>query len=252
MTIDAPLPGQVSQLRALWQEAFGDTEEFLDAFFDTAFSPDRCRCVCTDGKVAAALYWFDCSHMGRPVAYLYAVATAKACRGQGLCRRLMEDTHAHLEKLGYVGAVLVPGSEDLFRLYGGLGYQVCGGISQLTCIPGDRGTTLHRVDRDVYARLRRELLPSGSVVQEGENLDLLLTQAALYAGPGFLLAARQEGQKLQGLELLGDTAAAPGILQALGCVSGTFRVPGDTPFAMYHPLENTGLPAPAYFGLAFD
>lgn len=252
MTIDAPKPEQNRQLRALWQEAFGDSEEFLDTFFVTAFHKDRCRCVSVHGKVAAALYWFRCSHMGQPVAYLYAVATAKAHRGKGLCRALMEDTHAHLEKLGYAGAVLVPGSEALFRLYAGLGYQVCGGISEITYTPDDRGTTLHRVDKEGYARLRRELLPSGGVVQERENLDFLQAQAALYAGPDFLLTARQEGDQLHGLELLGNATAAPGVLRALGCVSGTFRVPGDTPFAMYRPLGNSTLPQPAYFGLAFD
>ena len=30
-------------LRELWKKAFGDTDEFLDLFFSTAYSPDRCR-----------------------------------------------------------------------------------------------------------------------------------------------------------------------------------------------------------------
>ena len=74
MTIDAPRQSQIPELRRLWQEAFGDTEEFLDAFGRTAFHAGRCRVAVTDGIVAAALYWFDCLHMGKPVAYLYAVA----------------------------------------------------------------------------------------------------------------------------------------------------------------------------------
>lgn len=252
MTINKPSPAHISQLRALWQEAFGDSDAFLDTFFTTAYRPDRCRCVTVDGQVAAALYWFRCSHMGQPVAYIYAVATAKAFRGRGLCRMLMENTHAHLENLGYAGTVLVPGSESLFRLYAGFGYRVCSGICEIITAPDDRSIPVHRVAPEVYARLRRELLPSGGIVQEGENLDFLQTQATLYAGPKFLLAARQEGAQLYGLELLGDTGAAPGILSTLGCESGTFRVPGDTPFAMYRPLGESILPMPEYFGLAFD
>ena len=43
MKIDHPVPEQYQQLVQLWKEAFGDTEEFIDGFFCTAFSPARCR-----------------------------------------------------------------------------------------------------------------------------------------------------------------------------------------------------------------
>ena len=84
MIIDQPTAAQQRQLRALWQEAFGDSDEYLDIFFGTAFSPNRCRCVAIEGKVVAALYWLDCACRGRKLAYIYAVATAKTHRGQGI------------------------------------------------------------------------------------------------------------------------------------------------------------------------
>ena len=103
MTIDAPKPFHLPSLKALWKEAFGDTDAFLDTFEKSAFSYHRCRCV-TDGDTgAAALYWFDCSYEEGRIAYLYAIATAKSHRGRGLCRALMEDTHKHLKKMGYSG-----------------------------------------------------------------------------------------------------------------------------------------------------
>ena len=61
MTIDLPAPDQIPQLRVLWQAAFGDTDAFLDIFFHRAFAPERSRCITQDGRVVAALYWFDCS-----------------------------------------------------------------------------------------------------------------------------------------------------------------------------------------------
>jgi hypothetical protein len=33
----------IADLRKLWQQAFGDSDETLDAFFATGFSPDRCH-----------------------------------------------------------------------------------------------------------------------------------------------------------------------------------------------------------------
>ena len=44
---------------------------------------------------------------------------------------------------------------------------------------------------------------------------------------------------------------APGILAALGRERGTFRSPGDKPFAMYHSLTGESW-MPGYFGLAFE
>ena len=56
MTIDCPNQAQIPQLRALWQEAFGDTDAFLDIFFHRAYARSRSRCITQDGRVIAALY----------------------------------------------------------------------------------------------------------------------------------------------------------------------------------------------------
>ena len=253
MIIDTPQQSWIPKLRNLWQEAFGDTEEFLDDFYRTAFHTDRCRCALTDGKVAAVLYWFDCWHMGSRIAYVYAVATAKAFRGQGISHALMEDTHRHLDKLGYEGVILVPGSEELFRFYEGMEYRTCSTIREFSCAAGAKEIELRCIDKTEYAQLRRRMLPTSGVVQENENLDFLQAQALFYSGPGFLLAARKEAGKLVGVELLGDEENAPAIVSALGCVQGTFRVPGEgKPFAMYRPLHDNVSAPPCYFGLAFD
>ena len=123
MKIDHPVPEQYPQLEALWQEAFGDTEEFIDGFFCTAFSPARCRCAILDGKIIAALYWMDVRTDDRRFAYLYAVAVAKSHRKQGLGKALLADTQAHLAFRGYDGVLLVPGSGDLRSYYEKLGYR---------------------------------------------------------------------------------------------------------------------------------
>lgn len=250
MRIDSPAPDRISQLRQLWKTAFGDTDDFLDCFFSTAFSPNRCRCVTLGDRVAAALYWFDVTWNGRKLAYLYAVATHPGHRGKGLCRALMEDTHARLKLQGYDGAILVPQEEGLFRMYVRLGYRNCSGIGQITCTAGTP-VSLRAIGPDEFARLRREFLPRDGVIQEGENLKFLAAQAEFFAGDDFLLTARREETVLIGLELLGNPQAAPGIVAALGMETGRFRIPGDAPWAMYLPFTGHNT-APGYFGFAFD
>ena len=251
MTFEYPTPEMIPALRALWKEAFGDSDEFLDDFFRTGFSPRRCRCVTENGSLAAALYWFECELAGERLAYLYAVATARSFRGRGLCHALMADTHPLLEKQGFRGTVLVPGASSLAALYGSMGYRYTTGIREIFCTADPEPAALRPVDAAEYARLRRSMLPEGAVIQEGPALEFLHTQARLYAGTHLLLAARREGDDLFCLELLGDASLAPRILSALGCGRGRFRTPGEgRDFAMFRPL-NDGK-TPKYLGFAFD
>ena len=251
MKIDFPVPKQYKQLQALWQEAFGDTEEFIDGFFCTAFSPARCRCMTEGNQIVAALYWLDTAFEGQRFAYIYAVATAKAHQGKGLGQALLEDTHAHLKLRGYDGILLYPQTDDLRSFYRRFGYEDCTTISRFTCEAAPEAVPLRRIDRDTYADLRRRFLPENGVLQEEENIAYLEMMAFFYAGDDFLLAANTEGQTLEAPELLGNTSAAPGILTALNCQKGTFSTPGtEIPFAMFLPLVRN-VKKPGYLGFAF-
>ncbi len=244
MKFDHPTPEQLPQLRQLWKEAFGDTDSFLDKFYRTAFSPKRCLCASMDGETAAAAYWFACG----AYAYIYAVATAKQHRGKGICHALMARIHGILKDEGYSGCVLVPGEEGLRQFYRTMDYENCGGVAEFDA-PAGTPIALRKLEKSEYAALRRQYLPQGSVIQEGENLDFLSCWADFYQGPDVLLAAVWEEGKLMVLELLGDRAAAPGIAAALGAKSGWFRAPGHTPFAMHRPLNHNH--PPKYFGFCF-
>ena len=250
MKIDHPAPHHLPRQRALWQQAFGDTDAFLDSFFRTAYSPERCRCIFLDGEIAAILYWIDCTLGGQKLAYIYAVVTDPSHRGKGLCRKLMDDTHSLLRARGYAGAVLVPQKESLRNMYTGMGYENCGGLETISADAGKKPSSLRTIGPAEFAGLRQTLLPEHSVVQEGAGLAFLAEQLQFYAGESFLLAAYSENGVLHGIELLG-TADPAGIVAALGCREGQFRIPGRVPFAMFHPLI-PGARKPGYFGFAFD
>lgn len=236
-------------LRQLWHDAFGETEAFIDWFMTTAYGPYRCRVAVEDGELLAALYWFDCSLEDRPLAYIYGVATAPKHWHKGIASKLMADAHAHLEKLGYHAAVLVPGGPELFRFYEKLGYTTVGFVEERRVTAG-APIPIREISPAEYGALRRRLLPPGGIIQEGENLTFLDGLARLYTGDGFI-AALSRDEKPFGMELLGDPNAAPGILGALEIEEALFRLPGNRkPFAMVHPFGE--LSGPVWFGLAFD
>ena len=252
MKIDFPVPAQYPQLMALWQEAFGDSEEFVDGFFCTGFSPARCRCITENGNVVAALYWFDVRYEKQHFAYVYAVAVKKTHRGKGIGTSLMEDAHAHLKLRGYDGILLMPQNDALREMYGKMGYETCTRMDDFTCEAGEESVQLRRIGRDEYAALRREFLPEGGALQEEENIAYLEMMAFFYAGDDFLLAAHKSGKHLYCPELLGNRNAGPGIVAALGCTNGHFRSPGNTqPGTMLRKLTENVNP-PKYLGLTFE
>ena len=228
------------------------SDEFLDLFFAHGFAPERCRFMEENNSAAAVLYWFDCEYRNQKIAYIYAVATAKAHRGKGLCRKLMEHTHNYLKNNGYSGVILVPGSPSLFRFYESMGYKTTCYNHQFTRNKTDDGISLASISKEEYSSLRKSFLDDNAVLQEGANLEFLSSYAVFYKGEDFILAAYKDENLLVCPEILGNTSHSTEIISALGCEKGTFRTQGNSfPFAMFLPLREDA-PSPAYFGFAFD
>lgn len=248
MRIEYAGHSRIPELKELWKVCFPDTDDFISGFFATGFSGEKCRVLLDGQRAAAVLYWLDGEYRGQKLAYLYAVATHPDYRGRGLCRKLMEDTHALLRDQGYAAALLLPGEPGLREMYGKMGYRDCCGLSVFSCEAGEK-IPMTQIPWQEYAALRPAFLPEDGALQEG--IEFLSTYAKFYRGEGFLLAAAWGDGPFFGMELLGDQTAAPGILGALGVSKGTFRTPGGKPGAMARPLAASAQ-LPGYFGLTFD
>lgn len=239
------------QLKHLWHLAFGDGMEFIDLFFRTGYSPDRCLYLEEEGQITAALHWLDCGYRGQKQAYIYAVATHPDHRGKGLCRILMNKAHDLLKARGYHAALLRPADEGLRRMYRKMGYHTATCVAEFDTEAGT-AVPVRQIGAEEYAALRQTFLPEDGVLQEGASLNYLASYARLYTGEDFLLAGIEDQGEFVGLELLGSRDAAAGILSALGYESGHFRCPGaDIPFGMFLPLAEDAQ-EPGYLGLVFD
>ena len=234
-------PGEEAVLRELFTEAFGD-EDFTDLFFAKGYSRSRCLGAFA-GELLAALHWFDCTLDGEKAAYVYGIASFKAQRGRGIGSELIRGALEKLQELGYRQILLVPAEESLFGYYERFGFRAASTIREIQVEAGEI-LPIRRLTVSEYAAARRKLLPERGLLQEGPCLELLSGYAEFYAA-GETIAAVTEDTVW---ELLGDEAAAPGMIAALGLKSATVRMPGPgRPFAM--ALGGTG---DCYLGLALD
>ncbi len=252
MNINHPSSQDIPALRELWKEAFGDSDKYLDAFFATAFAPERCLCI-EGGK--AACYWLSCSCRGEKTAYLYAVATAQAFQGQGLCRALIDAAKKALVSQGYAGILLVPGSEPLRTMYAKMGFRDATTLREYTVGNGLRVVPERHIGRclhwEEYAQARQALLPEGAAIEGKAFFRFLASQLDFYRYGNAIFACMQENDHLYIPEFLGESEQIPQILAAFGCIHATVRTPGQgKAWAMYCPLSDT--PEPTHFSFALD
>lgn len=245
MIIRKPLQRDIPGLRALWKQAFGDTDGFLDCFFSVAFAPERALIATENDKILGALYWLDCLCGEKAFAYIYAVATDREHQGKGVCKALMAEMHTEMAQEGK-GTILVPVNENLRAFYRKFGYQDFGGMDEIICFAGDVPVEAEKLTAEQYAQKRKQLLPKGGVLQEGVFLPFLDAQTEFYGGEGWLLAMQKEFAP----EFLGERELLPGILKALGLLQAQVRLMGKMPFAMCRGVEENS--KPRYFAFALD
>lgn len=109
----------VKQLRSLWRECFGDTEKFMDYYFDWKLRDNRIYICLKDGIVAAMLhlnpYNMRIQKKTEKLFYIVGVATKEEYRKKGIMRSLITKVMKDLYKEGSTFVYLMPAKEDIYR-----------------------------------------------------------------------------------------------------------------------------------------
>lgn len=133
---DKDLPG----LRALWQEAFGDSAEETAYYFTHRHRHGNMLVYTIDDDIAGMLSMLPLELVsGSQVfkaRYIFAVATKKSFRSRGISTELLESAHRMLLQEGCTAALLVPAEPSLFTYYGKRGYHTAFMVDQME-ISGD-------------------------------------------------------------------------------------------------------------------
>ena len=116
------------EMKALWVEAFSDSEEFINLFFSKFYKPRKAFLRYDEKELVSMLYYMDLrvKYDGRRLkcAYLYGAATKLSERRQGHFNALH---HTFLEELAekkYDIIITIPQNEALFSFYKDIGYTL--------------------------------------------------------------------------------------------------------------------------------
>ena len=277
------VPADVPEQRLLWKLAFGDSDTYIDNFYDTYYQPERVLVLEEEGRVRSMTAWFDTT-LVLPgtgefrAAYLYAVATHPDCRGKGLAGRLLAGADAYFRSLAIPVVTTVPAEPSLHSFFGRNGFQECFTLDQHTtssaALPANPpGFSLSPLSPKDYNALRERILTKISHIAYSEEALTYQARCSVLSGGGLYAADTGHGTvifcaegmedgRLMLKELLGPEIARDVLLQYLPVLlptfSGIFRCPGPSiPFGMVKwlrcpPLSASDGRSTTYLGFAFD
>jgi len=110
------------EVKALWREAFGDEDDFIDAFIMRFYSRRRAFTARREGRLAGMLHRVPFrTELGR-TGYLFGVATGREFRRQGIASQLIAETIRRSREEGFDALMLIPADEQLRRFYARFGF----------------------------------------------------------------------------------------------------------------------------------
>jgi predicted N-acetyltransferase YhbS len=130
--INNPLEEDIPKLKNLWLQAFGDTQQSIDLFFEKRFNTKLCFAAKAGEEVIAAAYVLPVNYGSEKAGYLYALATKPEFRRQGIMSDLLKYVEYRSKMAGCSYLFLYPAEEALYSYYEKLGYTGTGAESVRT------------------------------------------------------------------------------------------------------------------------
>jgi len=281
-------PGDEPGLQALWQIAFGDSSEAIEAFFSALYRPGQALLWTEGDQIVSAIYLLDAGSLPLPgganeqrqaplrVSYSYALATLPNFRGRGIGTQVVQSAIVRSFETGFDCNVICPAEEALFPYYARLGYDAVLPIAQGEILRSmvDNSVSIINImsiNPAVYFLIRSALLPSQSVTYPADYLQFV-TRSCLTSGGGLYrlkvdgqigcAAVERRGTELFISEILPASLAEQGarrLLEHFGAESVRFRtvpgldVPPQRPFVLVAQPPDRPLPIlDGYFPFVLD
>ena len=107
----------------LWNEVFGDSNEFISAFMDNHYAESNMLYIESCDRLLSMLHLIPFELCETRVAYIYAVATDCNARGKGYATQLINKAIQKAKNEGYKAVITLPADSRLTEFYARFGFR---------------------------------------------------------------------------------------------------------------------------------
>jgi len=197
--IRQPRDSDLPELISLWQEAFGDAEEEAAFYFRLRHRHGNMLVMEKEGRIAGMLSMLPVTLTAKsfciPGRYVFAVATKKENRGQGISTALLDAAHEAMRREGTAVSLLVPADDGLYAFYRKRGYQTAFYLHEIILSaeeisPSPATGEVSLCGADEYFRIRSAAFTSSKLFAQWDRDALEFVRRSAEASGGALLRLR--------------------------------------------------------------
>lgn len=143
----------VSELKKLWKICFGDSDKYIDNFFNNAFCAERTMVYLNNGRICGAAYLFPCEICGKRASYLYAGGVFPQFRRQGIYEKMMHEWSRWCIGNDII-PFLKPADDRLWDYYEKIGFDEFIGGEHIVLTEGTEECEISRIGEEEFCRFR--------------------------------------------------------------------------------------------------
>lgn len=120
--------GEVVRQKEIWKRCFGDSDSFIDFYYDHRYKEEETVVLLAKGKISAMLTRIPIrvvtpDHRDLNSTMFYAIATHPDDQHRGFATQIIDFSNRYLGEIHKELSVLVPAEKQLFDFYRNLGYR---------------------------------------------------------------------------------------------------------------------------------